>query len=297
MSRHDDWMQRLQPGEFDQLLNGPLSYRALFKPANLCPCSARGGGADPACPNCAGLGYTWDEPGEEAHTASFYAGSRSRPERLPHAPPLTLLSVSVDGAPSLPPAELGVSLDADGNLTTPFALGTPYKVNYSARVQVRVHAQAFKQSRAWLDRGQLKTGDLEVSIPHRLPDLLRENPAWHAKEHDVFVFPDQRIRYQQRFEGKGKPTLTYRLVRELRTARALVGGALVTYQPGEDFTVTDGQVAWLTAPPPGAYVLEYDAAPEAYVFAELPQTRHIDGHPLPRRVGLRRFELYPHQRR
>lgn len=295
----DFWQMELEPQDFTKLLTGPLSYRAVYKPASLCPCfDPTRGSPDPDCPVCNGVGYTWTEPAAVAHTLAFYRGSQSRPERLEHAPPITDLTITGEDSADYTAAAV---ITEDGRITWPDAQTAPpfslaYSVTYKAPAQVRVHAQAFKSNRSWVDRGEVKAGDLDTTIPHTLADLTTENPAWHAKEFDIFVFPDQRIRHQQRMRRGYGETLTYKLVRSLREARAIAGSTIATYQPGTDFEVVNGAVSWLTAGPADHYVLEYDAAPEAYVFAELPQTRHVDGHPLPRRVGLRRFELFPHRR-
>lgn len=306
MARYPDFPTHgFNPRDFTSLLNSSnVTYRALHKRADLCPCfDAARGGPQYACPVCRGIGYTWTNPTVLAFTDTLVRGSQSVPERVTKALPVG--GVATVTLPGTPPVVLtGVALDDDGRVVWPPdtapPVGTRYTVAYTAPQQGRLHAQSITKQRQIADRGEITVGSMEVTVPAELEDRVTPNPAWMAAEHDRFVFPDLKHRHQARLERGKKERVTYAsVVREVKHARAIVGGALVTYAHGTAFTLdADGDVAWATGAGPAIgtpYVVEYVAAPEYYVWAEIPQQRHVDGHDLPRRFGLRLFEQYPHR--
>ncbi|QWK23118.1 hypothetical protein [Thermus antranikianii] len=70
---------------FDELLNGEQSWRLLYLPATVCPCRDRATGSpQPDCPRCRGYGFVWEPPEVREWEETFYRGSATRPEVLPH---------------------------------------------------------------------------------------------------------------------------------------------------------------------------------------------------------------------
>lgn len=287
----------VRPGDFDRLLNGPLSYRALYRRALMCPCwDESRGSPDYHCPVCSGVGYTWAEPPIVTFTETHYRGSTTKPERFDKGGVVGLVSVTDRHGRVIPDVTLNANRDGVQFGAVAPAMGAPYTVVFKAPEQGRLHAQGIRTDRQWLDRGEVATGDLECSIPRHLEDLTTPNPAWLAAEHDRFAFPDLKRRYQQRVRRGSSEQLTYTRVSEVLSVHSLDGAVIRTYQPPP---IVAGRVAWTpgTPAPPAQswYVIQYIAAPEYFVFREIPQQRHIDGHDLPRRVGLRLFESYPHR--
>lgn len=305
MARYPDFPTHgFNPRDFTSLLNSSnVTYRALHKRADLCPCfdSARGG-PEYACPVCGGIGYVWTNPPAVARTDTLIRGSQSLPERASAA--LVIGGVVTVTIPGDPPTTLtDVPLNDNGEVVwpgAPPATGTRYEISYTAPEQGRMHAQSVRKDRQIADRGEVTVGSMEVTVPAELEDRVTPNPAWMAAEHDRFVFPDLKHRHQARLEIGKKSRITYAsVVREVKGARAILGGVLVLYAHPAQFTIsTAGDVVWSPgeSPPAGTtYVVEYVAAPEYYVWAEIPQQRHVDGHDLPRRFGLRLFEQYPNR--
>jgi hypothetical protein len=289
------------PRAFDMLLNSsPLTYRVIHKRADLCPCFDSGRGSpDYDCPVCNGVGYAWAAPATSAYSDTLIRGNTLRPERASKAliDPATLV-VTLDDDTIV----AGVTLDANGAPIFPPGTAPPdghaYTLTYSAPQQGRAHVQSHTKQRDLTDRGEIVAGHAEATLPRHLEDLTSPNPAWGASEHDRLLLPDMRYRHQQRMVRGRNERLTYAHVHSIREARAVVNNALTTYARDTAFTLANGAITWLGGfgPPHGtAYVLDYLAAPEYYVWQEIPQQRHVDGHDLPRRVSLRLFEQYPYR--
>jgi hypothetical protein len=296
----------VRPADFERLLNSSnVTYRAIHRRADLCPCfdSARGS-PEYTCPACGGIGRAWTTPPASAYTDTLVLGSVRVPERVSRAlvapGSITAAYVNASGATV---TVSGITLDEIGTPTWPTGttppIGTTYTVTYTAPQQGRVHAQSITKTRELADRGMVVAGSMDISVPRYYDDLTTPNPAWQAAEHDRFAFPDLKHRHQARLQRGRNERLTYALVRDIRDVRAIVDGALAHYDPAASITVNAaGTVTWVApdALPAGTpYVVDYIAAPEYYVWQELPQQRHIDGHDLPRRVSLRLFEQYPNR--
>lgn len=222
-------------------------------------------------------------------------GSESRPEILERASAV-LVSASLENGTAITGLTVGVDGKVNTSATTPrIRDGAVYSITYTAPNQSRLHAQSFRTERSWVDRGEIKTGDLECSIPVHLQDLTTPNPAWLASEHDLFLFPDLRMRRQQLLQRGRIERLIYSEIHEILQVYQVDAntGTVQTYS-SSDYTVSsNGTLTWGANAPSGWYTVDYIAAPHYYVFQELPQVRHIDGQFLPRRVGLRLFDLYP----
>jgi len=307
MPQYSDFPQgEFEPELFDMLLNGPLTYRVSRRAARLCPCDdGRSGGPAYDCPVCQGRGYIWSTvPTVEYEDTLTHYGTglnlewrfsfKIVDERLSRARVTEILEVRDQYGGTYSDVSVGKESAIIWGSRRPQP-GTLYTVRYRAPEQMRLHAQGIRTQRSWAARGEVKEGDMECSIPERLEDLITPNPAFQAKEHDRFVFLDLERPVNQRMTRGSRETLLYPTFWEIKAARAIVGGSEVTYEPGVDFVINNNAVQWLTSGPPygSPYVLDYIACPEYYVFAELPQMRHVDGLRLPRRVGLRLFDLYP----
>lgn len=294
MTQYRDFPQHeIEPQDFDKLLNGPLTYRVVYRRAYLCPCWDRARSSPVlGCPHCGGVGATWDDPGVRRFTHTLYAGSSD--ERLPYAGVTRLLGVEDEYGTRYGTLRLEAGALVWGDPRP--ERGTAYTVVFEAPPQSRLHAQGIRTQRSWEREGERVGGELRVSIPAHLSDLNTPNPAWLAAEGDRFVFPDLEKRHQQRLVKGENERLTYGVVHAVEGARAIEGTSVRHYRHGEDFLVTSGAVHWRGGPPDGTpYVLEYRCAHEYYVFQELPQQRAIAGERLPRAVSLRLFETYPYR--
>jgi len=309
VARYDHFpIPEIEPTWFDTLLNSGLTYRIVYRKANLCPCQdERGGGPDPKCPVCHGVGYTWEpvQYAEYTDTLTHVAvgtwglDQASSAERLTRGGVQEVLEVrDADGNTYDPATE--VALEPDGRVRFVGGRepgpGVSYAVRYRAPVQGRMHAQSANKRRIWADRGEVQAGDLIASIPYTLEDLATPNPAWHAGPHDRFILIDERYRYEQRMQRDRKEQLTFTWVHAVLRLRAYEGGSIVEYTTPDDFVITDGEVVWQAGRGPAPrtpYVLEYEAAPEYYVLDGLTYDRHAGGHSLPRRLMLRMWNNYP----
>ena len=306
MARHRSFPTfGIRPLDFDRLLTSSnVTYRAIHKRADLCPCfDTSRGSPEYTCPACGGIGRVWTTPAVREYTDALVRGSTRLPERADRAlvEPGSI-TITYTNAAGLTVHLTGVTLDDGGRPVFPPGteppIGTPYALGYRAPEQGRLHAQGITKNRDVVDRGMIVAGQMDVSIPRYYDDLTTLNPAWMAAEHDRFVFPDLKHRHQARLvRGRGD-RLTYALRHDITDVRAIAYGNLTHYALGEDVLVDAlGRIEWPTdAIPVGTpYVIDYIAAPEYYVWQELPQQRHIDGHDLPRRVSLRLFEQYPNR--
>lgn len=295
---------QFEPEWFDQLLNGPLSYRVQYERASQCPCEAeRDNGPDPRCPICHGIGFYWTTPTTTAtinqYEETFYRDSITAPERLVVHSGVTIQSVTSEYGQTIS----GLNVTSDGRLDWASAnpsleYGTAYTVTYTAPMGIRAGLYSITSLRKLLDRGIVQMGDISCSIPRHLADLTTDNPAWHANAFDLFTPTDLQKPYQQKMVRGQKDTLTYQHYRTILDARALIGSSIVHYAFGTDFVINNGKVVWLTSGPPVGtpFILDYEAAPTYYIFPEMLQLRHVNGDENPRRVGLRLFEVFPNRK-
>ena len=115
-------------------------------------------------------------------------------------------------------------------------------------------------------------------------------------EKDRFLVTGARLRKQEVLYRGERERLTYAYVFELSRVYSL-GQNFVPMEYGPmDFRLEDGLILWNEGRGPQQgkpYTVQYTAAPEFYVHAELSQARHQGGKPLPRQVMLRIWELWP----
>lgn len=140
--------------------------------------------------------------------------------------------------------------------------------------------------RQWAALGMWESGDVVVTIPS-------DSPLYGVGEFD-------RVRFIQSTEPfsrvlvRGSETLHLVSVAAIEQAVMIQNGALV--QLPKPTLTAQGQLQWPPGegPPLGApYTLVGRAHPEYFVWGNFPQDRaHHHGRDLPRRVVLRRFDLF-----
>ncbi|GAA6747481.1 hypothetical protein [Thermus brockianus] len=284
---------------FDELLNGEQSWALLYLPARACPCRDRATGSpQPTCPRCRGYGFTWEPPPRVEWTLTFHRGSAARPEALPrHLRPEEVMAVWDEEGRSY-----AIALE-DGQIRFVGEAppeGAAYHVRVRAPMVVRGHGQNLAGRKEVGEYGELDHRDLSLTLPARtrLPDgRYVANPAFFAAYPDRFVLVDARVRVSQVLYRGEEEHLLYAYVYQVLGCEALDAQFRPSaYAPGEDFTLEGGRVVWTPGRGPRMgtpYTLTYIAAPEFYVFRELPQVRHQGGYSLPRRLHLRVWELFP----
>lgn len=293
----------LLPSRFNQLLSGPLSTRIAYLRSLLCPCrGTSGGGPDPACPACSGLGYLWsDVVGQITRTKTLTRApvlGYENQERLSAG--ITISSIEDEHGQTYPPQALTVRPDGsvlwdDAQKPADFTL---YTVTYASG-ELRAGVQGVMNRREFQVRGEFDVLDLEMTLDRHMADGTTLNPAWDCGESDRFILLDQWRRQAQKVQNhpKGNRTL-YRHMRNL-TVASLSGGSIVYWEAGKDYQFADGLVTWQAGRGPKLgdyYTVQGEANPEYYVFMSLPQTRQADGHPLPRRIVLKGFERFANRK-
>ena len=292
----------LRPELFSELLSGPSTYRLGYQKARLCPNKGRRGGHEPDCPVCQGIGYYWEHiGGEETHEQELTrAGLYPESERL-LKPAQRVTGITDEDGITYPPESVTVA--EDGRVTWKEGAQRPadyrlYTVTYAAPSLIRGLIQGVTTQREFATRGEYEVMDVQLTVD-RFTDARQTalNPAWDAGEHDRFTLLDTWRRHTQHIE-RGADLALYRHLKDVRLT-SVVNGKLRDWEAGADFTVEDGEIKWASGRGPARgtfYTLEAQASPEYYVFQVLPQTRHMDGKPMPRRFVLRGFEQHPSER-
>ncbi len=281
------------------VLAGAQSWQLIYFPSLICPCRNRGDGSPSLdCPHCRGYGYHWPDPALVEHTATFFMGSELRPPVLEH--PWVAAAALIE-------ARAGATVFTDARLedgrvvfgATAPAHGAEFTVRYRAPQTVRGLVTNLKKHREWRDLGETHHSDLHLTVdryltvPHTPANF---NPVWdRIGEHDRFLVPHARTRTQQVLYRGEREHLTYGYVFAIERCYSLAPNP-IDYLVGTDFNIQDGRVVWVAGRGPAnhwPYTIVYQAAPEYYVWRDLPQVRHQGGVALPRRVALRLWEQYP----
>jgi len=298
MGKHEFGNIAFHLEHFDELLNGEQAWRFLYLPASVCPCRDRATGSPQReCPRCRGYGYVWEAPAPVEQEAVFYRGSTSRPEALPlHVRPSDIVRVW-DGA-----RDYRVTLE-EGRIV--FLDGEPphggeYRVRYLSPPVLMGHGQNLAGRKEIGDWGEMDHRDMSLTVPRRARAPgggWVENPAFYAGYPDRFVLLDARVKvHQVLYRGEEEDLLYAYVYRVLSCVGMEKDFSTAPYAYGEDFTLEGGRVVWAPGRGPRTgrpYALTYIAAPEFYVFRDLPQVRGQGGHDLPRRLHLRIWELFP----
>ena len=146
-----------------------------------------------------------------------------------------------------------------------------------------------KVARQFAAFGQWEQGDVAITIPS-------DQPAYTMGENDRVLFIGSSEPFRRVLTRGDNETLEFDVVGVLEHCfwkDATTGFAVATATP----TVNDQrQIVWASGsgPPVGTqYSIRGRKVPEFYVFKEWPQDRaHFNGLRLPRRVTLRRFDLF-----
>ncbi|BDG27198.1 hypothetical protein TthSNM66_18340 [Thermus thermophilus] len=284
---------------FDELLNGEQSWRLLYLPATVCPCRDRATGSpQPDCPRCRGYGFVWEPLEVREWEETFYRGSTTRPEVLP----TTVRTEDVVRVVGEGDREYQVALEEDGRIRfvgDEPAHGEAYRVRYRAPLIVRGHGQNLAGRKDIGEYGEIDHRDMSLTLPKRVRvgSAWEENPAYYAGYPDRFVVLDARVKvHQVLYRGEEEALLYAYVYRVLSCVGMEKDYSTTAYTFGEDFVFEEGRVVWLPGRGPRAgrpYSITYLAAPEFYVFRELPQVRGQGGQELPRRLHLRLWELFP----
>jgi hypothetical protein len=140
--------------------------------------------------------------------------------------------------------------------------------------------------RQWALLGMWEKGDLVVSLPS-------DSPAYAMGEFDRLRFVDSTEPFSVVLHPAHTNPLPYAVA---QIDRAIVLRGDVVVDLALPYLDKDGRVQWLPGTAPGAeetFTLSGRKHPEYFCYGAFPQDRaHYHGEPLPRRVVLRRFDLF-----
>lgn len=158
---------------------------------------------------------------------------------------------------------------------------------WSDPVEVVIGVQTQQQRRRWAPMTEWLEGDAIVTIPP-------ESPAMDAKEYDRFVILDARYPYVAILKRDTKDIVKHALIHRVNAVWAIINDARVDFIEDVDYRINGNQVVWLTGTLPSAqqYTIEYDAAPEYYVYQELSRSRIYFRRAMPRMVHVRLMDLF-----
>lgn len=143
-----------------------------------------------------------------------------------------------------------------------------------------------KIAREWAMFGEWESGDVVVTIPS-------DSPLYGAGENDRVTFINSTEAFSSILMGgvdhlPFQATEINRLVWRDPVTKALTVGGIPSEAP-------DGTLTWTSGAPPAGvqYSISGRRNPEYWLFKDLVQDRHHHaGRALPRRVALRRFDLF-----
>ncbi|WP_431860141.1 hypothetical protein [Azospirillum sp.] len=144
----------------------------------------------------------------------------------------------------------------------------------------------------WAAFGLWASGDVVLSVPS-------DSPLYSAGENDRVVMENSSEPFSIHLTREGDERVRFPMVQVDRVFWINPGsGELV--EGGVPTVGADGVPTWsdpAAAPDPGIqYSITGRKRPEYFMFKELPQDRaHFAGAPLPRRMVLRRFDLFGSQ--
>lgn len=280
---------RLDPAKFEELLSGPQSWRMIYLKAHICPCrSAQTGAPQSNCPACSGSGYTWQSPASNTRKETFYSGSQTKPAKIP--PEAAVTAVSTEGA--------ALEYTLEGGIVRPvpdLPYGSPFVVTYTSPAVVQGLITGMTNNRAAEEQGVWEHKRANLTLGAYLSTGV-PNPAYNADEFDRFVVLDARQPYQQVL-FRGNDRLLFSYVFGISAVYSLDSEYERTeYTQGEDFTLTNGRIVWADEAGPAMghpYAVQYECAPEFYVFRSSDLVRHHGGDALPRRLGIVAWQLWP----
>lgn len=159
-------------------------------------------------------------------------------------------------------------------------------VIWDAPVDAMVALAGQKVQRGWAQFGYYEQGDVVLT-------LQSDSPAYDMGERDRVVFVQSSMPFSVVRTNTGPqklefPVATIESVLWLDGAGVRVDGALPA-------VAADGTLTWASGAPPAdtQYSITGRKRPEYFCWGDFPQDRaHHGGLPLPRRVVLRRFDLF-----
>jgi hypothetical protein len=164
--------------------------------------------------------------------------------------------------------------------------GAGVGVIWDGPVDAMVALAGQKVQRGWAQFGFYEQGDVVLT-------LQSDSPAYDMGERDRVVFvqssmPFSVVRTNTGAQKLEFPVATIESVLWLDGAGVRVDGALPA-------VAADGTLTWASGAPPAdtQYSITGRKRPEYFCWGDFPQDRaHHGGLPLPRRVVLRRFDLF-----
>ena len=161
-------------------------------------------------------------------------------------------------------------------------------VTWAAAVRAWAGAASMKVMREWAQFGLWESGDVVVSIPS-------DSPLYAAGEQDRVTMTDSSEPFSVVLSAPSVGPLPF-IAFQVDRAFWLDTGLNIVNAPALPSIAADGSLAWPTGAAPAAgaqFSLSGRKRPEYYLFRDLPQDRaHFGGTPLPRRVALRKFDLF-----
>lgn len=142
-----------------------------------------------------------------------------------------------------------------------------------------------KVQQAWARFGMYEQGDMVMTLPGN-------SPLYVLGDKDRCTMIQSSVPFSRVLMRDGADKLPFQ-VDMIERVFWLVNDAVV--EGGIPAAAADGTLTWtIGEPPPGEqYSITGRMRPEYYVFQDFPQDRaHYGGQPLPRRVVLRRMDLF-----
>lgn len=146
-----------------------------------------------------------------------------------------------------------------------------------------------KVHREWANMGLWESGDVVLTIPS-------DTPVYDIGEFDRVVFIQSTQPFSLTRTRTGGEVLDIHVATVTSVAWLDSGGNLV--QGGVPTVAAGGALSWDSGEPPAGvqYSITGRQRPEYFCYGEFPQDRaHHGGMTLPRRVVLRRFDLFGRQ--
>lgn len=157
---------------------------------------------------------------------------------------------------------------------------------WNAPVAALVALAGQKVQRAWAQFGVYESGDVVVTIPS-------DSPVYAIGAFDRVIFQDSSTPFSLVLKRGEQDVLKFPVVSISRVFWLDAAGAVM--DGGIPSVNADGSLTWSAGEPPAGqqYSISGRKRPEYYAFNDFPQDRqHHQGEDLPRRLVLRRFDLF-----
>jgi hypothetical protein len=162
-------------------------------------------------------------------------------------------------------------------------------VIWDAAVDAMVALAGQKVQRGWAQFGFYEQGDVVLTLPS-------DSPAYDMGERDRVVFLQSTTPFSVTRTRTGAEKLDF----PVATVEAVLwlDGNGLRVDGGLPAVAADGSLTWASGAPPAQtqYSITGRRRPEYFCWGDFPQDRaHHGGRTLPRRVVLRRFDLFGRQ--